>query len=175
MDRCIGEAVGQLYVEKYFPPEARARMNDLVENLKTVFRDHLEKVDWMTDATRAKALAKFARFTHKIGYPDKFRDYSSIVITARRLPGQRPARGGLRGTPRNRARRQNRGPQEWHMTPPTVNAYFNPSAKRDCFSSGYFATALFRLSEDDAVNYGAIGVVIGHEITHGLRRRRPQV
>ncbi len=110
LDRAIGEAVGQLYVEKYFPPEARARMDELVENLKAVFHDHLEKVDWMTDATRAKALAKFARFTQKIGYPDKFRDYSSVKIIRGDLSGQYPARRRLRGPPRNRPRRPAGGP-----------------------------------------------------------------
>jgi len=163
----IGEAVGQLYVEKYFPPEAKTRMNDLVENLKTVFRDHLEKVDWMTDATRAKALAKFARFTQKIGYPDKFRDYSALEIkrddylgNVRRASAFEQHRQFARvGQPVDRT--------EWHMTPPTVNAYFNPLQNEIVFPAGILQPPFFDVSMDDAVNYGAIGVVIGHEITHG--------
>jgi putative endopeptidase len=167
MDGCIGEAVGRLYVEKYFPPAAKARMKDLVENLQTVFRDHLEKADWMTDATKAKALAKFARFTKKIGYPDKFRDYSSILIT----------RDDYLGNVRRSAAFEERREiarvglavdrSEWDMTPPTVNAYFNPVQNEIVFPAGILQPPFFDASMDDAVNYGAIGVVIGHEITHG--------
>jgi putative endopeptidase len=163
----IGEAIGQLYVEKYFPPEAKTRMNDLVENLKNVFRDHLEKVSWMTEPTRAKALAKFARFTQKIGYPDKFRDYSSIDIkrddylgNVRRAAAFEVHREAARvGQPVDRT--------EWHMTPPTVNAYFNPLQNEIVFPAGILQPPFFDVKMDDAVNYGAIGVVIGHEITHG--------
>jgi putative endopeptidase len=167
LDRGIGEAVGQLYVEKYFPPQARARMNELVDNLKSVFRDHLEKVDWMTDATRAKALAKFARFTQKIGYPDKFRDYSSVKIT------RGDYLGNVRRAAAFEARRQTArvgkpvDRTEWNMTPPTVNAYFNPLQNEIVFPAGILQPPFFDVSMDDAVNYGGIGVVIGHEITHG--------
>ena len=143
LDGSIGEAVGQLYVEKYFPPEAKARMNDLVENLKAVFRDHLEKVDWMTDATRAKALAKFARFTQKIGYPDKFRDYSSVKIkrddylgNVRRAAAFEEHREIARvGKPVDRT--------EWDMTPPTVNAYFNPLQNEIVFPAGILQPPFF--------------------------------
>jgi putative endopeptidase len=167
LDRGIGEAVGQLYVEKYFPPEAKARMTDLVDNLKGVFKDHLEKVDWMTATTRAKALAKFARFTQKIGYPDKFRDYSSVEIkrddylgNVRRAAAFDQHRQLARvGQPVDRG--------EWHMTPPTVNAYFNPLQNEIVFPAGILQPPFFDVNMDDAVNYGAIGVVIGHEITHG--------
>ncbi len=167
LDSGIGEAVGQLYVEKYFPPEAKKRMQDLVENLKTVFREHLEKVDWMTESTRAKALAKFARFTQKIGCPDKFRDYSSIEIkrddylgNVRRAAAFEQHRQLARvGQPVDR--------REWRMTPPTVNAYFNPLMNEIVFPAGILQPPFFDVNEDDAVNYGAIGVVIGHEITHG--------
>ena len=167
LDGSIGEATGQLYVEKYFPPEAKARMKEMVENLKTVFRDHLEKADWMTEGTRAKALAKFARFTQKIGCPDKFRDYSSIEIrrddylgNVRRAAAFEARRQTARvGKPVDRA--------EWGMTPPTVNAYFNPLQNEIVFPAGILQPPFFDVSMDDAVNYGAIGVVIGHEITHG--------
>jgi putative endopeptidase len=167
IDGTIGEALGQLYVEKYFPPAARARMNELVTNLRAVFHDRLEKVPWMTDATRAKALAKFARFTVKIGHPDKFRDYSSVVVRRddflgnyRRAAAFESRRVAARvGQPVDRS--------EWHMTPETVNAYFSPDQNEIVFPAGILQPPFFDLTKDDAVNYGGIGVVIGHEITHG--------
>jgi putative endopeptidase len=167
IDGSIGEALGQLYVEKYFPPEARARMDELVENLKAVFHDRLEKVSWMTEATRAKALAKFSRFTQKIGYPDKFRDYSAVEIrrddflgNVRRAAAFESHRQIVRvGKPVDRT--------EWHMTPETVNAYFNPLQNEIVFPAGILQPPFFDVTMDDAVNYGGIGVVIGHEMTHG--------
>ena len=167
IDGSIGEALGQLYVEKYFPPDARARMNELVENLKAVFHDRLEKVPWMTAETRAKAMAKFERFTQKIGYPNKFRDYSSVVIrrddylgNVRRAEVFESHRESVRvGQVVDRT--------EWGMTPETVNAYFSPSMNEIVFPAGILQPPFFDLAMDDAVNYGAIGVVIGHEMTHG--------
>ena len=167
IDGTIGEALGQLYVEKYFPPEARTRMNDLVENLKSVFHDRLEKVPWMTAETRSKALAKFARFTQKIGYPDKFRNYSAVSIRRDDLLGnvRRAAVFESRreiarvGKPVDRT--------EWDMTPETVNAYFNPQQNEIVFPAGILQPPFFDMTLDDAVNYGGIGVVIGHEMTHG--------
>lgn len=167
IDNQIGEALGQLYVEQNFPPAARARMSELVENLKASFKDHLEKAAWMTDATRAKALAKFDRFTQKIGCPDKFRDYSSVKIRADdflgnvRRASQFEARRELArvGKPVDKT--------EWDMTPPTVNAYFNPVQNEIVFPAGILQPPFFDASMDDAVNYGGIGAVIGHEITHG--------
>jgi len=167
IDGSIGEGLGQLYVEKYFPPAAEARMNELVENLKVVFRERLEKVPWMTAETRAKALAKFARFTQKIGCPDKFRDYSTVVIrrddylgNVRRSEAFEAHREIARvGKPVDRS--------EWHMTPETVNAYFNPSQNEIVFPAGILQPPFFDVTMDDAVNYGGIGVVIGHEMTHG--------
>jgi putative endopeptidase len=167
IDGSIGEATGQLYVEKYFPPEAKLRMKDLVENLQGVFRDHLTKVDWMTDATKAKALEKFARFTKKIAYPDKFRDYSSITIRRDDYLGN-VRRSALFESHRESARLgQTVDRTEWDMTPPTVNAYFNPLMNEIVFPAGILQPPFFDPSEDDAVNYGAIGVVMGHEMTHG--------
>jgi putative endopeptidase len=167
IDGSIGEALGQLYVEKYFPPEARARMNELVENLKAVFRDRLEKVPWMTEATRAKALAKFARFTQKIGYPDKFRDYSAIEIRRDDLLGN--VRRAEAFESRREIARIGKAVDrtEWHMTPETVNAYFNPQQNEIVFPAGILQPPFFDVTKDDAVNYGGIGVVIGHEMTHG--------
>lgn len=167
IDRTIGEALGQLYVEKYFTPEARARMDELVGNLREVFRDRLSKLDWMSADTRTKALAKFDRFTQKIGYPDKFRDYSTVEIRPDDLLGnvQRASifesrREMIRvGKPVDKT--------EWHMTPQTVNAYFNPVQNEIVFPAGILQPPFFDVEADDAINYGAIGMVIGHEITHG--------
>lgn len=167
LDGEIGEALGQLFVEKYFPPSARARMNDLVENLKSVFRGRLEKLDWMTEATRAKALKKFDRFTQKIGYPDRFRDYSTVDIRPDDYLGN-VERADIFETQR-RLRRigQPVDKTEWHMTPETVNAYFNPLQNEIVFPAGILQPPFFDMEMDDAVNYGGIGAVIGHEITHG--------
>ncbi len=167
IDSSIGEALGQLYVEKYFPPAARTSMIELVKNLKSVFRGRLEKVPWMTEATRAKALAKFDLFTQKIGYPDKFRDYSTVYIrpddflgNVRRAAAFESRREIVRvGKPVDKT--------EWGMTPPTVNAYFNPLQNEIVFPAGILQPPFFDPTMDDAVNYGAIGVVIGHEMTHG--------
>jgi putative endopeptidase len=167
IDGNIGEALGQLYVEKYFTPTERARMDALVQSLKLVFHDRLEKVTWMTDETKAKALVKFARFTQKIGYPAKFRDYSAIKISRDDLLGniQRSAvfesrrRIARIGKPVDRT--------EWGMTPETVNAYFNPEQNEIVFPAGILQPPFFDVTKDDAVNYGGIGVVIGHEMTHG--------
>ncbi len=167
VDGCIGEALGRLYVEKYFPAEARARMLELVDNLKAVYRDRLVHVPWMAEATRSKALAKFDRFTHKIGHPESFRDYSSIDI--------RPDDylGNIRRAAQFESRRQIArigkavDRSEWHMTPETVNAYFNGSQNEIVFPAGILQPPFFDLALDDAVNYGGIGVVIGHELTHG--------
>ena len=168
IDRGIGEALGQLYVERYFPPEAKSRMNELVENLREVFRDRLRKVDWMSEPTRAKGLAKFERFVQKIGAPEKFRDYSSVEIRAddylgnvRRATAFEIRRQKVRvGQPVDRT--------EWLMTPSTVNAYFEPSLNEIVFPAGILQPPFFDFTLDDAVNYGAIGAVIGHEITHGF-------
>lgn len=167
VDGTIGEALGKLYVEKYFPPAAKQRMEELIGNLRAVFRDRLGKLEWMTDSTREKALTKFDRFTQKIGHPDKFRDYSKVRIRANDYLGnvQRSTEFEVRrqldriGKPVDLT--------EWHMTPQTVNAYFNPLQNEIVFPAGILQPPFFDVEMDDAVNYGAIGVVIGHEITHG--------
>lgn len=167
IDGTLGEALGKLYVERYFPAEARARMAELTDDLRAVFRDRLASRPWMSEATRAKALEKFSRFTVKIGHPDKFRDYSSVRIdrsdylgNVRRAVAFDVRRDLARvGGPVDRT--------EWGMTPPTVNAYFNPTQNEIVFPAGILQPPFFDFSADDAVNYGAIGAVIGHEITHG--------
>jgi putative endopeptidase len=167
IDGSIGEALGSLYVAKYFPPAAKARMEQLIGNLREVFKDRLAKLEWMSEPTRAKALDKFARFTQKVGHPDKFRDYSSVQILRDDYLGnvERAAEFEVKrelarvGKPVDKT--------EWHMTPQTVNAYFNPLQNEIVFPAGILQPPFFDIEADDAVNYGAIGVVIGHEITHG--------
>ena len=167
IDGSIGEALGQLYVAKYFPPAARARMNELIANLREVFRDRLQKVDWMSEATRAKALAKFDRFTQKVGHPEKFRDYSKVRLRRDDYLGN-IQNAAIFETRRQVARvGKPVDKTEWHMTPQTVNAYFNPLQNEIVFPAGILQPPFFDADADDAINYGAIGVVIGHEITHG--------
>jgi putative endopeptidase len=167
IDGEIGEALGKLYVDKYFTEKARASMADLVENLKGVFRDRLQKVDWMSDATRAKALAKFARFTQKIGCPAKFRDYSSVEIRRDDYLGNVRRASIFESMRELRRIGKPVDKSEWDMTPQTVNAYFNPPQNEIVFPAGILQPPFFDPTMDDAVNYGAIGVVIGHEMTHG--------
>jgi len=167
IDYSIGEALGQLFVERHFTPEARAKMMELVQDLKRVFRDKLETIPWMTEKTRQRALAKLDRFNTKIGYPDKFRDYSSVRIRRDDYLGnvRRAATFEIR-----RKIAQVGGPidrSEWGMTPPTVNAYYSPNLNEIVFPAGILQPPFFDFKMDDAVNLGGIGVVIGHEITHG--------
>ena len=163
----LGEALGQLFVQRHFPPEARARMTELVDNIRAVFRDRLERLEWMGDATRQEARRKFERFTTKIGHPEKYRDYSAIDIRRDDYLGnlQRAATANFERNARRLGQPVDR--TEWFMTPPTVNAYFNPTQNEIVFPAGILQPPFFDLTLDDAVNYGAIGSVIGHEITHG--------
>ncbi len=166
IDRCIGEASGQLFVEKYYPPSARARMKALIDDLKSVLHDRLQNLAWMTDATRAKALIKFDALTKKIGYPDKFRDYSSVEIRRDDYLGN-VERAAIFESKRQLKRfGKVVDKTEWDMTPQTVNAYFNPLQNEIVFPAGILQPPFFDVDMDDAVNYGAIGVVIGHEMTH---------
>lgn len=168
VDAAIGEALGQLYVAKYFPPESKARMLVLVENLRAALADRLRGLEWMDQPTKTKALEKLAAFGVKIGYPDKWIDYSALqvdrgpfvlnVLRAREFNGQRDLK--KIGQPVDRA--------EWEMTPPTVNAYFNPTMNEIVFPAGILQPPFFDAAADDAVNYGGIGAVIGHEMTHGF-------
>lgn len=163
----LGEALGQLYVERHFPDAARHRMRELVADIQSVFKERLAQLEWMTPTTRERALAKFARFTTKIGHPDKFRDYSHIEIRRDDYLGnlQRTFRAEFRRDLDRIGKTVDR--DEWHMTPQTVNAYFNPTQNEIVFPAGILQPPFFDLDADDAVNYGAIGSVIGHEITHG--------
>lgn len=167
IDGAIGEALGQLFVEKYYPAEAQRRMDELIGNIKAVFHDRLKSVPWMTEGTRQKALGKFDRFTQKIGHPEKYRDYSAIELRPDDYWGN-VERAAVFET-RRQLRRVGQAVDrtEWHMTPQTVNAYFNPLQNEIVFPAGILQPPFFDVDLDDAINYGAIGVVIGHEITHG--------
>lgn len=168
VDGSVGEALGQLYVKDYFPPASKARMLTLVGNLRAALRDRLAKLEWMDDATRAKALEKLDAFGVKVGYPDKWIDYSPLhvdrtsfignVLRAREFNTHRDL--AKIGHPVDR--------QEWDMTPPTVNAYYNPTMNEIVFPAGILQAPFFDAKADDAVNYGGIGAVIGHEMTHGF-------
>lgn len=163
----IGDALGQLYVARHFPPESKARMLAMIENIKAVLRDRLATLEWMSEPTRQKALAKFARFEAMIGYTDKWRDYSKVDIRRDDYFGN-----VSRATLADSRRRIDRTGQavdkrEWNMTPSTVNAYFSPTTNQIVFPAGILQPPFFDPQLDDAVNYGAIGAVIGHEITHG--------
>jgi putative endopeptidase len=167
-DRNVGEALGQVYVQKYFPPEAKARALEMVHNLIAALRDDLQTLSWMGPETRAQATAKLEAFAVKIGYPDKWRDYSALKIDRSSY-----LQNLQRGADFEFQRRLNkigkpvdRG--EWGMTPPTVNAYNNSSMNEIVFPAGIMQPPFYNPKADDAVNYGGMGAVIGHEITHGF-------
>lgn len=168
VDGSVGEALGQLYVAKHYPPAAKARMDEMIRNIRTVFRERLEKLEWMSAETRAKALAKFDRFEPMIGYPSKWRDYSAVEIRRDDYFGN-VVRAKLAASRRQIDRTgQVVDRAEWGMTPPTVNAYYSPVTNQIVFPAGILQPPFFDFTIDDAVNYGAIGGVIGHEITHGF-------
>ena len=164
----LGEAVGQMYVEKYFPAAAKERMVTLVKNLQDALGERIQNLEWMGDSTKAKALEKLAAFHVKIGYPDKWKDYSTLEIKddsfwaniERAICWSSDESMAKAGKPV--------GKEEWHMTPQTVNAYYNPTTNEICFPAGILQPPFFDMNADDAFNYGAIGVVIGHEMTHGF-------
>jgi len=167
VDANIGEALGAVFVERHFTAAARARMAALVTDLRSVFSDRLAKLEWMSEGTRVKARAKFEKFTQKIGHPDVFRDYSAVTVRRDDLVGDLARASAFEH--RRQVKRLG-GPvdrTEWEMTPQTVNAYFNPLQNEIVFPAGILQPPFFDAEMDDAVNYGAIGVVIGHEITHG--------
>ncbi|WP_445357779.1 M13 family metallopeptidase [Microbulbifer sp. ANSA002] len=164
----VGELVGKRYVEKYFPPEAKARMTVLVDNLKAAYRESIESLEWMGEDTRKQALFKLENFTTKIGYPDKWRDYSALKVDADNLVGNVLAANMFEASyDRNKLGKPiDRG--EWGMSPQTVNAYYNPAMNEIVFPAAILQPPFFNMNADDAVNYGGIGGVIGHEIGHGF-------
>jgi putative endopeptidase len=164
----LGELVGQLYVEQNFKPEAKARMNELVENLKRAFAERIESRDWMSAGTKKQALEKLTMFTTKIGYPDQWKDYSALRINSPVLATNLIAAAEFET---RRELQKLGGPidrNEWHMTPQTINAYYNPVMNEIVFPAAILQPPFFNMQADDAVNYGAIGAVIGHELSHGF-------
>lgn len=164
----LGEVVGKVYVVRHFPPEAKARMEQLVANLISAYEKSISELDWMSDATKTEALRKLAKFTPKIGYPDEWRDYSALDIEPDDLLGN--IRRAALAEHEREMDRQN-GPvdrAEWGLTPQTVNAYYSPALNQIVFPAAILQPPFFNLDADEAVNYGAIGAVIGHEIGHGF-------
>ena len=164
----LGEAVGQMYVEKYFPAAAKERMVQLVKNLQVALGERIQALEWMGEETKAKAMEKLNTFYVKVGYPDKWKDYSSLNIEKDSYYAniKRAEKFAL-----NEMLEKAGKPvdiDEWHMTPQTVNAYYNPTTNEICFPAGILQYPFFDMNADDAFNYGAIGVVIGHEMTHGF-------
>jgi putative endopeptidase len=168
IEDAIGEAVGRVYVERHFPAESKGAMQKLVSNLVAAYRVSISDLDWMSEATKEKAVAKLAKFTPKIGYPDKWRDYSELTIDPCDLMGNmaqiakfsRDFELAKIGAPVDRS--------EWYMTPQTVNAYYNPGMNEIVFPAAILQPPFFDIEADDASNYGSIGAVIGHEIGHGF-------
>ena len=170
VDGELGDIIGELYVAKYFPPAAKERMTELVKNLQIALGQRIDAQEWMSEETKKAAHEKLNTFTVKIGYPDKWDDYSALTIdpalsyaeNCRNMAefGWKKHVDEKWGKPVDR--------EEWHMTPQTVNAYYNPTTNEICFPAGILQYPFFDMEEDDAFNYGAIGVVIGHEMTHGF-------
>ena len=168
VDSQIGEALGKIYVQAYFPPESKAKMLGLVGDIRTAMKGRIEKLDWMSPTTKAEAQEKLAAVTVKIAYPDKWRDYSSLSVKDGDLYGNvnRAAafdwdfRLGRLGGPVDKS--------EWGMTPPTINAYYNPPGNEIVFPAAILQPPFFDPEGDMAINYGGIGGTIGHELTHGF-------
>ena len=167
-DNNLGEALGQIYTKKYFTEDAKKRMLELVNNLQTAFEARINKLDWMSDSTKAKAKEKLHAFLKQIGYPDKWRDYTNVTIDRGKYfenlvsasKNEYRFQISKQGKPVDRT--------EWDMTPPTINAGYYPTFNRIVFPAGILQFPFFDLNADDAINYGAIGLVIGHEMTHGF-------
>jgi putative endopeptidase len=168
INRSMGQGLGQLYVAKYFPPEAKARAAELVDNVRNALKNRIEHLDWMSDATKAKAIAKWNTFLPKIGYPDTWRSWDGLTIKADDYFGNLQAARKFNydydiakiGKPTDR--------MEWFMTPQTVNAYYNPTDNTINFPAAILQPPFFYADGDDAINYGGIGAVIGHEASHGF-------
>jgi endothelin-converting enzyme/putative endopeptidase len=168
VEGALGEAVGELYVERHFPPTSKALMDDLVANLLEAYRRNIDKLDWMGEDTKQRAFDKLRTFRPKIGYPDKFRDYSGLRVEPGDLLGNARRAAAFEsdrqlakiGSPVDR--------DEWFMLPQTVNAYYNPGTNEICFPAGILQKPFFHPQADPAENYGGIGAVIGHEIGHGF-------
>ena len=168
INSALGEEVGQMYVEKYFPPQAKERMNKLVKNLEVSLGERIDNLDWMSKETKAKAQEKLKSFTVKIGYPDKWRDFSGLDIKKDSYWANIVRSSDFEFNYMLSKLGKAVDRSEWFMSPQTVNAYYNPTTNEICFPAGILQPPFFYMNADDAVNYGAIGVVIGHEMTHGF-------
>ena len=168
VEGALGEAVGRLYVARYFPPEAKAKIDDLVHQLRIALGHRIERLTWMSPATKTKALEKLAKFTVKIGYPVKWRDYSALTLTADDLYGDAERSAAFEWMRQVHRLNQPVDKLEWDMTPQTVNAYYNPTNNEIVFPAAILQPPFFDPKADPAVNYGGIGAVIGHEMTHGF-------
>ena len=168
LDNELGEAMGKLYVAKFFPPEAKAKAEALVANLLKAYRQDIVTLSWMSDATKQKALEKIGEFTPKIGYPDKWRDYSAFTVARDDLVGDIERGNEFEWNRELKRLDDPTDKSEWDMTPPTINAYYNPSWNEIVFPAAILQPPFFDPNADDAVNYGGIGAVIGHEISHGF-------
>ena len=166
----LGEAVGQMYVEKYFPPANKARMEELIKNLQTALGERIDAQEWMSESTKKAAHEKLDAFYVKVGYPDKWRDYSKMNIDPQKSLYENMKEVAKWAHADMLARKWKKpvDRDEWHMTPQTVNAYYNPTTNEICFPAGILQYPFFDMEADDAFNYGAIGVVIGHEMSHGF-------
>ena len=165
----LGEAVGQMYVERYFPESSKQKMVALVENLRTALGEHIDGLEWMSDTTKVRAHEKLAAFTVKIGYPDKWKDYSTLTIDPKNTYYENLRNASAWYVQDNLSKLgKPTDKTEWGMTPQTVNAYYNPTTDEICFPAGILQKPFFDPEADDAVNYGGIGVVIGHEMSHGF-------
>lgn len=168
VEGCLGEALGQLYVAKYFPPAAKERMEKLVANLQQALGERIDAQDWMSDETKKVAHEKLDAFYVKVGYPDKWTDYSTLQIGNSYLQNILSCKEWAIQDMLAKHLNKPVDKDEWYMTPQTVNAYYNPTTNEICFPAGILQPPFFDMEADDAFNYGAIGVVIGHEMTHGF-------
>ena len=168
VEGCLGEALGQIYVAKYFPPAAKERMEKLVANLQQALGERIDVQDWMSDETKKVAHEKLDAFYVKVGYPDKWTDYSTLQIGNSYLQNILSCKEWAIQDMIAKHLNKPVDKDEWYMTPQTVNAYYNPTTNEICFPAGILQPPFFDMEADDAFNYGAIGVVIGHEMTHGF-------
>jgi len=168
VNSCLSEALGQLYVAQHFPPAAKQRVETMVHNVTEVYHSHLANLDWMSPATKEKALAKLAKFTAKIGYPDKWRDYSALEIRRTDLIGNLDRYNIYEWNRMLAKLHQPVDRAEWHMPPQTVNAYYSSNTNEIVFPAAILQPPFFNFAAEDAVNYGGIGAVIGHEMGHGF-------
>ena len=170
VNRAMGEAIGKYYVEKHFPEQSKKRMLQLVENLKIALKQRINSLEWMGDSTKMQAIDKLNSFYIKIGYPDSWKDYSALKVDEKLSFFDNALAVAEFNWLQRIEKRVNKpvDKQEWHMTPQTVNAYYNPTTNEICFPAGILQPPFFNPEADDACNYGAIGVVIGHEMSHGF-------